>query len=188
METVNTLIVGASAAGLSCAAHLEKRGVDYKLIEKHHHVAHAWRNHYERLHLHTNKTASNLPFAKFPKDVAKYPSRLQVIAYLENYCKTLGINPYFNTAATKIHKADKNWITETDNGTIQSQNVIVCTGNTNIPKKYSKPGLDDFSGKTMHSSEYKNGIEFKDKKVLVIGFGNSACEIAICLYQHGAKP
>ncbi len=187
METVNTVIVGASAAGLACAAHLEKRGIDYKLIEKHNHVANAWRNHYERLNLHTNRSASSLPFVKFNKQIAKYPSRLEVIAYLENYCKTLGIEPSFNTTVKKIYKSDKNWITETDQAIIESKNVIICTGNTNIPKKYSKPGLDDFPGRTMHSSEYKNGIEFKGKKVLVIGFGNSACEIAVCLHEHGAK-
>ncbi|MDN5202725.1 hypothetical protein QQ008_15155 [Fulvivirgaceae bacterium BMA10] len=64
MEYINTVIVRASAAGLSCAAQLDKRNIDYKLIEKQGHVAHAWRNHHDRLHLHTNKSASNLPFLK----------------------------------------------------------------------------------------------------------------------------
>lgn len=186
MEFINTLIVGSSAAGLSCAAQLSKKGIDYKLIEKHSHVANAWRNHYERLHLHTNKSASHLPYVKFPKKTPKYPSKLQVIEYLENYSSLLKIEPYFNTTVTKIIKGQENWITQTNTKSFTSKNVIVCTGNTNVPKKYSKPGIKGFPGKILHSSEYKNGVEFENEKVLVVGFGNSACEIALCLYEHGA--
>jgi len=188
METINTLIIGSSAAGLSCAAQLSKRNIPYKIIEKHGHIGHAWRNHYDRLHLHTHKSSSHLPFVKFPKGTPKYPSKIQVIEYLDNYAKTLGIEPSFNTPAIKIMRKEDYWVTETSNGTITSQNLIICTGNTNIPKNYRKEGLESFPGKILHSSQYKNGSEFKGQKVLVIGFGNSACEIAICLHEHGAKP
>ena len=188
METVNTIIIGSSAAGLACAAKLKKRGVQYKIIEKHSNVAHAWRNHYDRLHLHTNKNASNLPFVEFPKQTPKYPTRLQIVQYLENYYKALDIRPSFNVEAKKIQRADSVWVIQTNKGIIKSKNVIVCTGNTNIPKKYSKQGLESFSGKVLHSSEYKNGKEFNGKKVLVVGFGNSVGEIAMCLHEHGAKP
>ncbi|MDN5213149.1 NAD(P)/FAD-dependent oxidoreductase [Fulvivirgaceae bacterium BMA12] len=188
METTNTIIIGASAAGLACAAQLEKRGISYKIIEKHSHVAHAWRNHYDRLHLHTHKHASDLPFVKFPKKTPKYPAKHKVVQYLENYCNTLGIRPSFNVKAAKIQKVDDTWVIHTNNGTIKSNNVIICTGNTNRPKKYTKTGLESFSGTILHSSEYKNGQVFKGKKVLVVGFGNSAGEIAMCLHEHGAKP
>ncbi len=188
METTNTIIIGASAAGLACAAQLEKRGISYQIIEKHRHVAHAWRNHYDRLHLHTHKHASNLPFVKFPKETPKYPAKREVVQYLENYCNKLGIRPSFNVAATKIQKADGIWVIDTNKGTIKSKNVIVCTGNTNRPKQYAKTGLDSFTGSVIHSAEYKNGQAFKGKRVLVVGFGNSAGEIAMCLYEHGAKP
>jgi cation diffusion facilitator CzcD-associated flavoprotein CzcO len=188
MEKVNTLIIGASAAGLSCAAQLRKRGIPFEIIEKATQVGNAWRHHYERLHLHTNKSSSNLPFVKFPKQVSRYPSRLEVISYLENYCRELQISPKFNTAATRVYKTDEGWITETENGEIHSENLIFCTGNTNIPRKITKRGLETFPGRVLHSSEYKNGKEFKGQKVLVIGFGNSACEIAICLHEHGAIP
>lgn len=188
MYKTNTVIVGASAAGLACAAHLSKRNIDYKIFEKHEYVAHAWRNHYDRLHLHTNKSSSELPFAKFPKTTPKYPSKNQVVKYLENYCTTMGIEPAFNTTVNKIFRKEASWITNTDKGSIESKNLIICTGNTNIPKSISKPGLETFPGKKIHSSKYRNGKELKGKRVLVVGFGNSACEIAICLHEHGAFP
>ena len=48
-------------------------------------------------------------------------------------------------------------------------------------------GMESFPGKILHSGRFKNGQEFKDQKVLVVGFGNSACEIAIDLYEQGAS-
>ena len=184
----NTLIIGASAAGLSCAAHLKRRNVPFEIIEKQGHVGHAWRNHYHRLHLHTNRSSSHLPFLKFPADTPKYPSRQAVVDYLDNYCVKMGINPRFHTEASHIYRSGECWITETQSGTISSENLIICTGSNNLPKKVDKPGLATFSGRVLHSSEYSNGKEFKGQKVLVVGFGNSACEIAICLHEHGAYP
>ena len=185
---VNTLIVGASAAGLSCAAQLKRAGVPFEIVEKHANVGQAWRNHYHRLHLHTNKSASNLPYKKFPNNVSKYPSREEVIQYLEQYCSDMEISPRFNTTVQHIEQSNGTWLTKTDRGVIESHSLIICTGNTNLPKEVVKPGMETFPGKIIHSSQYKNGKEFKGKQVLVVGFGNSACEIAICLHEHGAFP
>ncbi|MFY0628489.1 MAG: NAD(P)/FAD-dependent oxidoreductase [Reichenbachiella sp.] len=183
-----TLIVGASAAGLACAAQLKKLGLEFQIIEKEGEVAKSWRNHYDRLHLHTPKSTSNLPFLKFPRETPKYASRQQVISYLENYQSTFNIEPIFDATVTKISKCENGWLTVTNKGRFQSKNIILCTGNAHTPKPFDKPGLKSFSGKVLHSSQYKNGKEFQGKNVLVVGFGNSACEIAICLHEHGANP
>ncbi len=188
MNTTDTLIVGASAAGLACAAQLQRRKLKYTLIEQHDQVAHAWRNHYHRLRLHTNKGLSHLPFLKFPKTIPKYPSRQQVIDYLEHYCQTMNIKPQYHTRALNLHKNSQGWQTETSKGMLLSKNLIICTGNTHSPTKITKPGIETFSGKIMHSSSYRDGQEFKGQNVLVIGFGNSGGEIAICLHEHGAHP
>ena len=188
MQTSNTIIIGASAAGLSCAAELSERNVDYLIIEKHSVVGHAWRNHYDRLHLHTNKASSALPYKKFDSSIGKYPARLEVVNYLEEYAELHALEPLFDTVAQKIYKVNNQWNVETNGEKYGAENLVICTGNTNVPCYASKTGIDTFSGDIMHSSEYKNGQKFKDKNVLVVGFGNSACEIAICLHEHGAKP
>ena len=188
MKTCNTLIVGASAAGLACAAQVKRRNIDCLILERESEVAGAWRRHYDRLHLHTNKSSSSLPFVPFAKEISKYPARLEVVTYMEKYCEELGINPIFNTNVTQIRRENSAWITTADKEVFQSKNIIICTGNTNIPRVYRKQGLESFPGKVMHSAEYKSGKEFKGKKVLVVGFGNSACEIAIDLHEQGVLP
>lgn len=188
LDHTNTVIVGASISGLACAASLSKHGIEYIIIEKQKQVAAPWRNHYERLHLHTSKRFSNLPFKKFEKRIPRYPSRQQVVDYLDDYKKEFNINPVFDTEAVSITKEGNDWITKTNNGIFQSKYVIMATGAYGKPKSINFKGRETFTGKIIHSFEYRTGANFKAQNVLVVGFGNSACEIAIDLYEQGANP
>jgi len=188
MKETSTLIVGASISGLASAACLQKQGIEYIIIEKTAAVGTPWRNHYQRLHLHTNKRISNLPFKKFGSEVPRYPSRRQVVDYLDDYKKEFRIDPIFNTEAKRIKKDTGDWIVETNNGTFKAKYVIIATGAFTKPKPVYFKGMENFPGKILHSYEYKTGLDFKGQKVLVVGFGNSACEIAIDLFEHDANP
>ena len=187
-QETNTLIVGASIAGLASAGCLGVAGIDYIIIEKHAAVVTPWRNHYERLHLHTNKKLSHLPYRKFKSDIPRYPSRLQVVEYMDDYQEEFDINPFFNTEAKSIYRESDHWITETNSGNFRSKNIIMATGAYGLPRKINFRGMESFPGKIIHSSGFKNALEFKNQRVLVVGFGNSACEIAINLYEQGASP
>ncbi len=189
MEVIhtNTLIVGAGFSGLACAACLKKGKIDYKIIEKEDAVAWPWRHHYERLHLHTPKSLSHLPYKKFNHAIPRYPSRRQVINYLEDYQREFCIHPLRNTEAISIEEEKGNWVTKTNNGVFLSKHIIMATGAYSRPKPVSFNGMETFPGPILHSFQYKTGKEFSGKNVLVVGFGNSACEIAIDLHEQGAN-
>ena len=180
--------MGASVSGLASAACLQKQNIDYLIIEKTNSIGTPWRNHYHRLHLHTNKRISNLPYKKFGSAIPRYPSREQVVDYLEDYQREFGIDPIFNTEAQRIKKDAGDWVTETNNETFRSRYIIVATGAFTKPKPVYFKGIEAFPGRILHSYEYKTGSDFKTQNVLVVGFGNSACEIAIDLYEQGAQP
>jgi len=188
MKQTNTLVIGASVSGLASASCLQKHGIEYIICEKESQVATPWRNHYERLHLHNTKALSNLPYKKFPRSIPRYPSRQQVVDYLVAYQKTFDIKPVFNTEAQSVKKQNDYWITETNNDSYKSKYVIIATGPFGKPKPHSFKGMETFPGKILHSYEYKVGKDFKGQEVLVVGFGNSACEIAIDLFEQGANP
>lgn len=188
MKQTNTLIIGASISGLASAASLQKQGLAYIIIEKEAQVATPWRNHYERLHLHTNKSSSNLPYKKFNREVPRYPTRQQVVDYLTGYQVAFNIHPVFNAEAKSVRKEDGYWITQTTNGTFKSKFIIVATGPFGKPRAIHFKGMDTFPGNILHSYGYRSGKDFKGQRVLVVGFGNSACEIAIDLYEQGADP
>ena len=122
------------------------------------------------------------------KDLPRYPSRQQVVDYLDDYQLTFNINPIFNIEALSVRHDGDNWVTETTGDTFKSKYLVMATGAYSKPNPIRFTGMETFTGKILHSSEYKTGRDFKDQSVLVIGFGNSACEIAIDLYQQGAIP
>jgi indole-3-pyruvate monooxygenase len=185
---INTLIIGASISGLSCAASLQKHDIEYIVIERENMIAAPWHHHYDRLHLHTSKRFSHLPYKKFGRIISRYPSRRQVIEYLNDYQRTFHIKPIFNTEALLVKREGNQWITETNNGIYTSRFLIMATGPYAKPKAIGFKEIASFSGRILHSCQYKTGRDFKNQKVLVVGFGNSASEIAIDLYEHGAAP
>ncbi len=180
--------MGASAAGLATAACLSREKVPFELLEQGGAVGSAWRTHYDRLHLHTSKGLSNLPYLAFPRDVPRYPAREHVVAYLEDYVRHFGLTPRFGERVVAVRRDGDGWLTRSEGGDYRSRNVVVATGYTRTPHRPEWPGLGAFGGRVLHSSEYHNGKEWAGRRVLVVGFGNSGGEIAIDLAEHGARP
>jgi cation diffusion facilitator CzcD-associated flavoprotein CzcO len=184
----DTLVIGASAAGLATAAALRRQGVAFELIEATDVVGTAWRHHYDRLHLHTPKSSSALPGLPMPSWWPRYPSRDQVVQYLEKYVEVNHLSPRFGERVSSIERRDGAWVATTGTREWSARNVVVATGATRVPLRPSWPGMDEYRGTVLHSSEYVNGEPWRGDTVLVVGFGNSACEQAIDLVEHGAHP
>lgn len=182
------VIVGASAAGLAVAACLKRAGIDDVLLEQGEHVAARWRQHYDRLHLHTHRALSGLPYLPLPARYPRYPSRDQFVAYLEDYAATLDLRPRFGQRVVSVARSGDGWTTQTQDASYRSRVVVVATGYARQPNMPSFPGLNAFRGAVLHSSEYRTGAPYAGQSVLVIGFGNSGGEIAIDLFEHGARP
>ena len=106
MPETNTIIIGAGAAGLAVGATLKQVGVPNIILEQSDNVGATWRRHYDRLHLHTDRKNSELPFVPFPKDYPRYPSRDQVVQYLEAYAKRFDLNIYFNQSVDSARGMD----------------------------------------------------------------------------------
>ncbi len=184
----DTIVIGASAAGLAAAASLRRRGIAVELLEATDVVGSAWRHHYDRLHLHTPKSSSALPGLSMPSWWPRYPSRDQVVQYLEKYASVHGLEPRFGEQVSRIERRDDGWLVTTGSREWTARSVVVATGATRVPVRPTWPGMDDYRGTVLHSSEYANGEPWRGRTVLVVGFGNSACEQAIDLVEHGAHP
>lgn len=184
----HTLVVGASAAGLAVCCCLKRAGIPFVLLEQHECIAAPWRNHYDRLRLHTSKGLSSLPYLPFPAHIPRYPTRDQFIAYLEAYAATFQLQPRFGQQVTSIRPGSEGWETTTQDVRYGSVNVVVATGYTRKPYIPSWQGLTSFEGEVMHSARYRSGARFRGCRVLVVGCGNSGGEIALDLWEHGASP
>jgi cation diffusion facilitator CzcD-associated flavoprotein CzcO len=179
------IIVGAGPAGLASAMAMRAAGFEVAVFEKADSVGSVWRRHYDRLHLHTDRKHSGLPGMAMPPDYPTYPSRQQVVEYLESYAARFDIRPVFNTAVSSIRRDGAQWCVHTAQGPICAPVVVVATGIADAPYRPSWPGSEAYRNSVIHSSEYRNPEPFAAKRVLVIGFGNSGGEIALDLADAG---
>lgn len=183
-----TMIVGAGPAGLAVGACLKQAGIPCLILEQTDKVGAAWHRHYDRLHLHTAKAYSGLPFMPFPKEYPRYPSRLQVISYLEAYARRFQLEPRYGQQVTAAGYANGFWEVQTRDTRYQVSNLVIATGYNREPYLPNWSGQASYRGSLLHSSQYRNGKPFVNQTVLVVGFGNSGGEIAIDLWEHGAQP
>ena len=187
MDDGDAIIVGAGPAGLAVAAALRRKNVAFEILERNDTVGSSWRHHYDRLRLHTPKAHSALPFRPFPRDFPRYPSRDQVVEYLDDYARALELRPTFGVEVRCARTADGRWEVRTNRGTRRARHLVIATGFNRLPHRPSWPGLDDFAGPVLHSADYRNGQRFRSQRVLVVGFGNSGAEIALDLSECGAE-
>lgn len=179
------IVVGAGPAGLACAATMRAAGLSVTVLEKADSVGAVWRRHYDRLHLHTDRGHSGLPGMPMPSDYPAYPSREQMVAYLESYAARFDIRPVFKSEVSRIHRDGARWYAETAQGPIDAPAIVIATGIADAPYRPSWPGSEVFSGRVIHSSGYRNPDLFAGRRVLVVGFGNSGGEIALDLANAG---
>ncbi|MEM9259879.1 MAG: NAD(P)/FAD-dependent oxidoreductase, partial [Bacteroidota bacterium] len=184
MTETPVLIIGAGPAGLAAAGGLREKGIPFVILEKGEGVAQCWRDHYDRLHLHTVRDLSHLPGQPFPQDYPQYVPKKELVAYYEDYARQRSIEPLFHHTVTGIEKKDDQWVASCDNGSqFKSQVVVLCAGMNRIPFSPTYPGQEDFQGEILHSDAYQNPAPYKGKRVLVVGMGNSGAEIALDLCE-----
>lgn len=184
---IAALVIGAGPAGLAIGACLHRAHVPFRMVEAGGHVGEAWHHRYARLHLHTVKRYSALPFMPFPTRTPRYPSREQVIAYLETYARHFDLHPSFRQSVLSTRYQDGEWETVTSTTTYRSRFLIVCTGGNRQPIIPRWGGEEDFRGTLLHSGVYDRAAPFRGQRVLVVGLGNSGAEIALDLCEGGAE-
>lgn len=185
MSEPDAIVIGAGPAGLACAASLQRSGLSALILERADAVGAAWRRHYDRLHLHTDRGHSELSGLTMPSTFPTYPSRAQVVEYLESYASAFGLHPRFGTEVLSAERADEFWKVTTSAGNFAAPNVVVATGLADVPYRPLWPGEERFGGDIRHSSTYRNPQHYAGKRVLVVGLGNSGAEIALDLAEHG---
>ncbi|MEZ4468414.1 MAG: NAD(P)/FAD-dependent oxidoreductase [bacterium] len=185
-ETTETFVLGAGPTGLAVAACLRGRGLAFIQVDAAASVGSTWRGHYDRLHLHTMKAHSALPGLPFPDTAPRYPSRDQVVAYLEAYAAHHGLTPRLGERVQRARQAGDGWAIETDRRLYQARRLVVASGYNAVPRVPTWPGQPGFPGPIVHSRAYRSGAAYRGQRVVVVGNGNSGAEIALDLWEQGA--
>jgi hypothetical protein len=181
-------LVGAGPAGLVMARALVKEGVPFDWFERHSDVGGIWDMDnpdtpmYDSCHFISSKYTSGFYGFPIPKEYPDYPKWDQIRDYIRNFSRVYGLTSRvtFNTSVIEaIPQEDGTWNISLSNGEARNyRGLINSTGVTWHANKPSIKGLENFSGKVIHSVEYRFPQEFDGKKVLIVGAGNSGVDIA----------
>lgn len=185
METTfDCIVIGGGQAGLASAYHLKKRGFTYLILEASNQACGSWTHYYNSLTLFSPAKYSSLPGLRFPGDPNHYPIKAEVISYFKDYVQFHNLDILTGEKVTDVRKNGKGFVIFTAKGsTFYSKTIIAATGSFSSPNIPLLEGSDRFKGKIIHSSQYKAAEEYKNQRVVVVGAGNSAIQIAYELAQ-----
>jgi putative flavoprotein involved in K+ transport len=172
------VVIGAGQAGLTMGYYLAQQGRRFVVLERSDSVASAWRERWESLTLFTSRRYSALPGLPFPGDPDGYPTRDEVIEYLERYAKTFELPIEFNSNVRRLSREDGRFVLEVDERTITVDQVVVATGPFQtpvIPKLAEDLAPEVWQA---HSTGYQRPSDVPEGTVLVVGGGNTGFQIA----------
>ena len=184
------VVIGAGPAGLAAAGALAMRGRRAVVVERADSVGSSWRGHYDRLRLHTTRRLSGLPGLPIPRSYGRWVARDDLVRYLESYRSHHGIDVRTGVDVRAVEPLPGGgWaVREASGEEWRAANVVVAAGYNHTPKVPSWPGQEDFTGSIVHAGDYRNPGPYAARSVLVVGTGNTGCEIAQDLSANGAAP
>ncbi len=186
---VTVAVIGGGQAGLSASWFLKERGIDHVVIERHR-VGHQWREHrWDSFCLVTPNWQCRLPGHPYEGDDPDgFMNKEQLLAYIESYAAL--VNPPLLEGVTVQRLSlgqDRRFLIDTTAGGIGAAHVVVATGPYHLPT--IPPLAADLPSRWMsiHSSEYRRPSQLPPGEVLVVGSGQSGCQIAEDLHLAGRK-
>lgn len=191
-------MIGAGPSGLAAARNLQRAGIPWAGYELASGVGGLWdidgprSTVYESAHLISSKRTTE--FTEFPMadDVADYPSHRELLGYFRDFATTYDLTPGFEFGSEVVATAphpDGGWTVTVDHGGERREHrhagVLVANGTLSEPSVPAFAG--SFDGEVLHTSAYKSPSVFAGKRVLIIGAGNSGCDIAVDAVHHAAS-
>ena len=176
----DVVIVGGGQSGLAAAHAAERAGLRPLVLEAGAEPVGSWPHYYDSLALFSPARFSALPGRPFPGDGERYPTRDEVVAYLRAYAANLDADIRCDQRVDTVDRAeDGRMIARTATGLeVEAGMVIAATGGFRRPHRPALSGLEHFTAAVLHSSQYRSPDAFAGRRVVVVGAGNSAVQIA----------
>ena len=186
-ETDKVCIIGAGSSGLAAAKTFAERGIPFDCLEREDDIGGLWNETtstgvvYDTTYLVSSRKYTGFEDYPMPEDYPTYPSHREALAYLRDYAQNFGIldRIEFNTAVERVERIDEGWLVYIAGKARPRlyRALVIATGHHDIPRMPNIPGK--FTGEIMHSRDYRSVKQLIDKRVVVVGAGNSACDIVV---------
>jgi dimethylaniline monooxygenase (N-oxide forming) len=195
-STQKVCIIGAGSSGIAAAQVLDARGIPFDCFEKGSHIGGNWRyendngmsSAYRSLHINTSRRVMAFKSLPMPESYPDYPDHFQMAAYFDEFADHFGLREKisFRTEVTNVEPADGEWAvtTKAESGAEATERycaVLIANGHHWDPRwpEPAFPGADEFEGEQLHAHHYREPDLLRGKRVLVLGLGNSATDIAV---------
>jgi cation diffusion facilitator CzcD-associated flavoprotein CzcO len=189
-----TAIIGAGPAGLAAGRALLAHGIPFEIFEKHSDAGGVWDMEnpgspmYSNAHFISSKTMSGFAGYPMPEDYPDYPSNRQILSYVRAFARDMGLYPHIRLSQniSRAERTQTGWRLHLQGGEPEEFSHLIAAPGTNwAPSRPDIPGT--FSGEIFHSIEYKRPDQFEGKRVLIVGAGNSGCDIACDAARSASK-
>ena len=185
-ETDKVCIIGAGSSGLAAAKTFAERGIPFDCLERENDIGGLWNETtgtgvvYDTTYLVSSRKYTGFEDYPMPEEYPTYPSHREALAYMRDYAQNFGIldRIQFNTAVERVERTDEGWLVRIAGARPRLYRaLVIATGHHDVPRFPKIPGK--FTGEIMHSRDYRSVKQLVDKVVVVVGAGNSACDIVV---------
>jgi len=187
------LVVGGGQAGLSIGARLKQLNIDALVVDREDRVGDNWRHRYHALTLHNQVQVNHLPYLPFPANWPTYIPKDKLAGWFEAYAEAMELDFWTGTefSGGSYDEQTGRWTAnlrraDGSTRTVRPRHIVMAAGVSGIPNLPDLPGLKDFAGPVVHSSQYGSATEWTGRNALVIGTGTSGHDIAQDLHSNGA--
>ncbi|MFE0519099.1 flavin-containing monooxygenase [Streptomyces sp. NPDC058954] len=190
-------VIGAGSSGITACQVLAERGIDYDCFELGSEVGGNWRymndngqsSAYRSLHINTSRQI--MEYASFPmsEEYPVYPSHAHIARYFDEFVDNFRLRPSirFRTEVVEVVPSAGRWAVtsrnrDTDDRATDVYDAVLVANGHHWKPRWPHPGIagaSDFEGTQIHSHDYRTPEPYADRNVLVVGIGNSACDIAV---------
>jgi cation diffusion facilitator CzcD-associated flavoprotein CzcO len=193
-------LIGAGPMGLATAKLLVEHGIDFQGFELNSDVGGLWdidaprSTMYESAHLISSKRMTEFTDYPMADDVAEYPSHREMKRYFQGFADHFDLRRHYRFNAEVLRTeplgADGDgwrvtWRDADGEHTAEFAGVLIANGTLSEPNMPTFQG--EFAGELIHAAQYRRGAQFDGKRVLIVGAGNSGCDIAVDAIHHGAS-
>jgi len=197
LREFRVLVIGAGPSGLVALKNLRQLGINAVAVDRNLDLGGNWDIHsphssvYESTHLISSKGMTQFVDFPMPDEYPEYPSHREVLAYLHFYAERFDLDRFVRrkTSVVSLKKGKTHWQIElqaegaAENSTEFFDAVVIANGHHAQPLMPTLPG--QFTGEIIHAHDYKQHRQLEGKRVLVVGAGNSGCDIAVEAAIHG---
>lgn len=180
----NTIVVGAGHAGLATSRCLQRRGISHLVLERDG-VGASWRNRWDSFHLNTPSEINLLPDAEAPGAAGSFLNRDAWIAAMGRYRARHALPVHTDVEVRAVRSVGPRYAVETSRGTLEARNVVLCSGDQNVPRVPSLAHALPEDIEQLHSDRYRSAAQLPPGAVLVVGSGQTGTQIVEDLLDAG---